>query len=148
MKPAAHLMPRLWLAAMALAALAACSSSPDKPRPAELPPAAAVLGTQLVWSAQVGASQAPVAPRATADRVFVAGGGNSVVALAAESGKELWRLALGAPVTTGIGSDGDTVAVVTQDNDLVAMATGQQLWRVRLSASAQTAPLVLSLIHI
>ncbi|WP_310566760.1 outer membrane protein assembly factor BamB [Hydrogenophaga sp.] len=142
MKPAVRPIPRLWLAGLALAALAACSSSPDKPRPANLPPAATVLGTQQVWTAQVGASQTPVAPRATADHVFVAGAGNSVVALAAESGKEVWRLALGAPVTTGIGTDGDTVAVVTQDNDLVAMAAGQQLWRVRLGASAQTAPLV------
>lgn len=142
MKPAAHRMPRLWLAGLALATLVACSSSPDKPRPAELAPAAALVGTQLVWTAQVGAHPTPVAPRATADRVFVAGAGDSIVALAAESGKELWRLALGAPVTTGIGTDGDTVAVVTQNNDLVAMAAGQQLWRVRLGASAQTAPLV------
>lgn len=135
-------MPRLWLTGLALAALAACSSSPNKPRPADLPPPAAVMGTQLVWSAQVGAGPAQVAPRAVADRLFVAGAGNSVVALAAESGKELWRLALAAPVMAGIGSDGDTVAVVTQDNDLVAMAAGQQLWRMRLGASAQTAPLV------
>lgn len=142
MKPAAHRMPRLWLAALALAALVACSSSPDKPRPVDLGPAATVVGTQLVWSAQVGANPGAVAPRATADRVFVAGAGNSIVALAAESGKELWRLALGSPVMTGIGTDGDTVAVVTQNNDLVAMAAGQPLWRVRLGASAQTAPLV------
>lgn len=142
MKPAVHRLPRLWLAGLALAALAACSSSPDKPRPAELAPAAALVGTQLVWTAQVGAHPTPVAPRATADRVFAAGAGDSIVALAAESGKELWRLALGAPVTTGIGTDGDTVAVVTQNNDLVVMAAGQQLWRVRLGASAQTAPLV------
>ncbi len=135
-------MPRLWLTGLALAALAACSSSPNKPRPADLPPPAAVMGTQLVWSAQVGGGPAKVAPRAVADRLFVAGAGNSVVALAAESGKELWRLALASPVMAGIGTDGDTVAVVTQDNDLVAMAAGQQLWRMRLGASAQTAPLV------
>lgn len=142
MKPAVHRMPRLWLTGLALAALAACSSGPNKPRPADLPPPAAVMGTQLVWSAQVGAGPAQVAPRAVADRLFVAGAGNSVVALAAESGKELWRLALAAPVMAGIGTDGDTVAVVTQYNDLVAMAAGQQLWRMRLGASAQTAPLV------
>lgn len=142
MKPAVHRVPRLWLAGWVLAALVACSSSPDKPRPADLPPAAAVLGTQLVWSAQVGSGPARVAPRGAADRVFVAGAGNSVVALAADSGKELWRLALAAPVTAGIGTDGDTVAVVTQNNDLVAMAAGQQLWRVRMAASAHTAPLV------
>lgn len=142
MKPLSHRKPRLWLPALALAALTACSSSPDKPRPADLPPAAAILGTQLVWSAQVGGGPAQVAPRGVGERIFVAGAGNTVVALDAPSGKELWRLSLGSPITAGIGSDGDTVAVVTQNNELVAMATGQVLWRVRLGSSAQTAPLV------
>lgn len=142
MKAAAHRSPRLWLAGLALLALAACSSSPDKPRPADLPPAAAVMGTTQVWSAQLGAGPAQVAPRAVGDRVFAAGAGNSIVALDAETGKELWRQVLSSPVMAGIGSDGDTVAVVTQNNDLVALSAGQQRWRVRLGTSAYTAPLV------
>lgn len=142
MKAAAHRSPRLWLAGLALLALAACSSSPDKPRPADLPPAAAVMGTTQVWAAQLGAGPAQVAPRAVGDRVFAAGAGNSIVALDAETGKELWRQVLSSPVMAGIGSDGDTVAVVTQNNDLVALSAGQQRWRVRLGTSAYTAPLV------
>ena len=130
------------LSALALGLLVACSSSPNKPRPAELAPAATVMGTRLVWSAQVGSGPDGVSIRAMGDRVLVPGAGNSVVALDAESGKEVWRAALPAPIQAGIGFDGDVAAVVTQGNELVALRAGQVLWRQRLSASVYTEPLV------
>lgn len=134
---------RLSLAALLVAVLAACSSSPSKPRPAELPPAASLIGTQQVWTAQVGAVPATVSPRAVRDRLFVVGAaGNAVLALDTESGREVWRAALSSPVTAGVGGDGDTVAVVTQENELVAIAAGDVRWRQRLAASTYTAPLV------
>lgn len=144
MKAHARLNPRAWLALAALSVLClgACSSSPDKPRPAELPPVAALMGTRLVWSVQVGGTDGAVAPRAVGDRVFVAGAGGSVAALDAENGKDVWRVNLNTPIAAGIGADGETAAVVTQANELVAMAGGKELWRVRLSASSFTAPLV------
>lgn len=134
--------PRAWLVLAVLVTLGACSSSPDKPRPSELPPVAALMGTRLVWSVQVGAAQGAVVPRAVGERVFVAGAGGSVAALDAENGRDLWRVNLNTPLAAGIGTDGETAAVITQNNELVAMAAGQELWRVRLSASAFTAPLV------
>ena len=133
---------RLWFAAVVLGALGACSSGPQKPRPVPLAPAANLLATQQAWVAQVGRGPATVAPVVVRDRLFVAGAGNSVVALDVESGRELWRHGLSAPMTAGLGSDGDTVAAVTQNNDLVALSAGRELWRVRLSAGVYTAPLV------
>jgi outer membrane protein assembly factor BamB len=41
-----------------------------------------------------------------------------------------------------VGSDGNTVAVITRTNDLVAFAGGKELWRQKLPAQAFTAPLV------
>ena len=134
--------PRAWLVLAVLATLGACASSPDKPRPSELPPVAALMGTRLVWSVQIGAAQGAVVPRAVGDRVFVAGAGGNVAALDAESGRDLWRVNLNTPLAAGIGTDGETAAVITQANELVALAAGKELWRVRLSASAFTAPLV------
>lgn len=133
---------RLSLLACALGVLSACSSSPAKPRPAELGPAASLMGTRLVWSAQVGTPPAGVSARVVGDRVLVAGGGNSVVALDTESGREVWRAALASPIQAGIGFDGDVAAVVTRENELVALRAGQVIWRQRLSASVYTEPLV------
>lgn len=132
----------LALAVVSALGLGACSFSPDKSKPTELPPVAALMGTRLVWSVQMGATDGAVSPRAVSDRVFVAGANGSVAALDAESGKDVWRLNLNTPIAAGIGADGDTAAVVTRDNELVAMAGGKELWRVRLPASSFTAPLV------
>lgn len=126
-----------------LAALAACSSSTERPRPADLPPSASLIAVQPMWSAQVGAAPATVSPRAVDDRLFVVGSGGVVVlALDLNSGREVWRVVLSSPVTAGVGSDGDTVAVVTQENELVGISAGVVRWRQRLSAGAYTPPLV------
>jgi len=132
----------LGLVLVMLAGLTACSTGPDKPRPAELPPVAALLGTKLMWSVQVGATDGALSPRAVGDRIFVAGTGGIVVALDAESGRDLWRVNLNTPLAAGIGTDGETAAVVTRGNELVALSSGKEVWRVRLPASAFTAPLV------
>lgn len=135
---------RGWVAVCALAALAltACSSGPGKAKPSELPPVAALMGTRLAWSAQVGASHATLAPLSVAGRVFVAGTSGTVVALDAASGQDVWRVNLATPIAAGVGSDGQLAAVVTQGNDLVTMANGREVWRVRLPARSFTAPLV------
>ena len=133
---------RLSLLACAFGVLSACSSSPPKPRPAELGPAASLISTRLVWSAQLGTPPAGVGARVVGDRVLVAGAGNSVVALDTESGREVWRAALASPIQAGIGFDGDVAAVVTRENELVALRAGQVIWRQRLSASVYTEPLV------
>lgn len=131
------------LGSLSMAAwLAACSSGPDKPKPAELPPVTALMGTQLAWSAQVGAGHAGLVPLAAAGRVFVASEAGTVAVLDAAGGQDVWRLNLGAKIAAGVGSDGQTAAVVTQGNELVAMADGRELWRVRLPARTFTTPLV------
>ncbi|MDP2096694.1 MAG: outer membrane protein assembly factor BamB [Hydrogenophaga sp.] len=133
-----------WVVSGAVIALAltACSSGPEKPKPAQLAPVAALMGTTVAWSSQVGASHAALVPRAEAGRVFAAGSAGSVVALDASTGKDVWRLNLAQPIAAGVGSDGELAAVITQGNDLVTIRDGQEVWRVRLPARSFTAPLV------
>ncbi|WP_371130309.1 outer membrane protein assembly factor BamB [Hydrogenophaga sp.] len=133
-----------WVVSGAVIALAltACSSGPEKPKPAQLAPVAALMGTTVAWSSQVGASHAALVPRAVAGRVFAAGSAGTVVALDASTGKDVWRLNLAQPIAAGVGSDGELAAVITQGNDLVTIRDGQEVWRVRLPARSFTAPLV------
>ena len=133
-------LPVVGLAAVVL--LSACSSSNKKPQPAELPPVAALMGTQLAWSTQVGESQASLAPLFVAGKVFAAGNSGTVAAIDSTTGKDVWRLDLKTPIAAGVGSDGQTAAVVTRNNQLVAIGNGDELWRVRLPARSFTAPLV------
>ena len=122
--------------------LTACASGPEKPKPAQLGPVSARIGTTLAWSSQVGSSHAMLAPRAVVGRVFAAGASGTVVALDAATGQDLWRLNLGQPLAAGVGSDGQMAAVITQSNDLVVISDGKEGWRVRLPARSFTAPFV------
>ncbi len=145
MNPFLNLMSPLRTAcigAAVLVGLVACSSGAKKPEPSPLPPVAALMGTQLAWTAQVGAGNGSLAPVVAAGRVFVAGASGTVAALDGASGRDVWRMNLGVPIAAGVGSDGQTAAVVTQANQLVALADGREVWRVRLPARAFTAPLV------
>lgn len=127
---------------LVVAGLAACSSGPKKPQPTELPPVAALMGTRLAWTAQIGAGTESITPLVASGRVFVASTSGTVAALDGNTGQDVWRLNLGTPIAAGVGSDGQTAAVVTRENQLVALASGREVWRVRLPARAFTAPLV------
>ncbi|MBT9462597.1 MAG: outer membrane protein assembly factor BamB [Hydrogenophaga sp.] len=127
---------------LVLAGLTACSSGSKKPQPTELPPVAALMGTRAAWTAQVGPGTESITPMVASGRVFVASTSGTVAALDGNTGQDVWRLNVGTPIAAGVGSDGQTAAVVTQSNQLVALANGREVWRVRLPARAFTAPLV------
>lgn len=144
MKPVALgvLMGQRLVVSAVLALLAACSSGLAKVKPAELPPPAKRASAQQIWSTQVGASALALAPFAHQGRVYLAGGSGTVAVVDATSGRDVWRLNLNTPLSTGPGSDGEVTAVVTQGQQLVAISDGKELWRVVLPAASYTPPLV------
>ncbi|GAA4355809.1 outer membrane protein assembly factor BamB [Variovorax defluvii] len=132
---------RFGAAALVIAALAACSGTP-KPKPAELPPVQAVLGVRQAWSIRIPKVEFPLVTDVSGDMVTVAASDGTVVMIDARSGQEVWRVSVGASLAAGVGSDGSMAAVVTTDNELVALQGGKVLWRQRLTAQTFTAPLV------
>ncbi|MET3916054.1 outer membrane protein assembly factor BamB [Variovorax sp. OAS795] len=123
------------------ATLAACSGT-SKPKPAELPANPALFGVRQAWSVRIPAVSFPLATDVSGDIVTVAGSDGTVVAIDARAGRESWRANVGATLAAGVGSDGSLAAVVTTNNELVAIEGGKVLWKQRLSAQAFTAPLV------
>lgn len=124
-----------------VAVLAACSGTP-KPKPAELPANPALFGVRQAWSVRVPAVSFPLATAVSGDTVTVASADGTVTAIDARAGRELWRGKVGATLAAGVGSDGTLAAVVTTDNELVALENGKVLWKQRLAAQTFTAPLV------
>lgn len=125
-----------------VAALSACSSKPERPKPAELAPNAALLGVRLAWTARLGEVNFPLQAQVNGTSVTLAGSDGTVAAIDAASGRDLWRGSVGAPIAAGVGSDGQRAAVVTTSNDLVVLSAGRELWRHRMPAQVYTAPLV------
>ncbi|MDP9992216.1 outer membrane assembly lipoprotein YfgL [Variovorax boronicumulans] len=124
-----------------VALLAACSGS-GKPKPAELPANPATLGVRQAWSVKIPEVSFPLTTDVSGDIVTVAGNDGTVVAIDARAGRETWRASAGATLAAGVGSDGTMAAVVTTNNELVAIEGGKVLWKQKLAAQAFTAPLV------
>ncbi len=138
------------LVAVCASLLAGCSvlpaflgGSPDRPKPAELGPNPGLIGVRQAWSARIGTVELPLTVQVNGSTAWVAGSDGTVAALDAASGRELWRSSAGGRLAAGVGSDGNVTAVVTRENDLLALATGgKELWRQKLAAQAYTAPFV------
>ncbi len=122
--------------------LSACSSTPDKPAPTALTEFKPALTVTKAWATQLSPVAAPLTAHISQDQVAVVGSNGLVTVLNADSGAEIWRLALNTPVAAGIGSDGTRLAVITKSNELMALSKGQIIWKVKLPALALTAPFV------
>jgi outer membrane protein assembly factor BamB len=122
--------------------LAACSSGSKRPDPAPLLPDPKLLGVRQIWSAEIGTVAFPLVVQVAGNTVGLASSDGAVSLVDARTGEMLWRVAVGAPLAAGVGHDGRTAAVVTNENELVALQDGKELWRQRLSAPSYTPPLV------
>lgn len=129
-----------WWVALCAAMLAGCAS--DRPKPTPLEPVTAQMAARQAWSARVDSVRFPLAVTVREDKFFVAGSDGTVLALEAQSGRELWRGQAGGRLSAGVGSDGRRAAVVTVDNQLVVMDQGTKLWSTQLASRTSTAPLV------
>ena len=134
-----RLGPVLCLGVVAL--LAACSAS--RPKPVDIPPVAVLQEARTAWTVQIGKVNFPLSVAARDDRIALANSDGTVAMLHAKTGKDIWRLTLPKTiVSAGVGSDGQQVALVTRDNQLVVMQDAKVQWRQTLPAQSFTPPLV------
>ena len=133
---------RALAAIFSVAALGGCFGGIAKPKPAELQPVAALVSASQSWNTRIGPVNFPLDVSVSGDTVGVAGSDGTVALLNAQTGQNLWRVALNTPIAAGVGSDGSVLAVVTAANEVVALQAGHEIWRSRLTAQAFTAPFV------
>jgi outer membrane protein assembly factor BamB len=136
-------------AAGALALAGGCSMLPatlggtaDKPKPAELQANPNLIGVRQAWTAKIGKVDFPLVVTVSGNVAALASSEGTVVGLDAGSGREQWRGTAGGPLAAGVGFDGGTAAVITRSNEVVAFASGKEVWRQRLNALSTTPPLV------
>lgn len=132
-----------------LGLVAGCSSLPAsiggstaRPKPAELTPDPRLLSVRQAWSVKQGPVGFPLAVQVAGSTVVVAAGDGTVSALNAADGRLAWRSKPVGALSAGVGTDGALAAVVTRENELVALSDGQPAWRQRLPGQVHTPPLV------
>lgn len=137
---------RVTAVAVLVAALAGCSlwsGGGAKPVPADLGTNVAVLSVRQAWTARVGnVAGLPLNVHAAGNVVTVASADGVVAAIDARTGGDLWRTALGEPLSAAVGSDGKSAAVVSRSNALIVVESGRERWREALAAQVFTPPLV------
>jgi len=133
---------RLSVAVAALVVLSACSSGSKRPEPAPLTPVSPQILARQVWHTQVGALDSSMTPVVQVDSLVLANQAGVVQALDVRTGQSQWRVDLKSSLSAGVGADGQTAAVVTVENELVAVSAQGERWRTRLPARVFTAPLV------
>ena len=121
--------------------LAACSGT-SRPKPTEIQGVPVLQDVRTRWTANVGKVDFPLVVSARDDRIALANSQGVVAVLDATTGKDVWRLKLDQAISAGVGSDGQQVAVVTRNNELVTLQDGKVQWRKSLPAQSFTAPLV------
>jgi outer membrane protein assembly factor BamB len=126
--------------ALVAALLAGCAA--DKPDPTPLAKIEPKMAGRQVWSTRVDSLTFPLVIGVHAGYFYVGGNDGTVLALQAETGRELWRASAGAPLAAGVGSDGRYASVVTRANEVVTFDNGREIWRQRVSSSVVSAPLV------
>jgi len=130
------------LAAALALSLAACSSAPERPAPTPLAPLVALQPATQIWNTAIGAVDPLLTPAVHGQTLLLANAAGAVLALDGANGQVRWRVGADLVITGEGRFDGQTAAVVTQDNELLALNSAGVQWRARLPARVLTAPLV------
>lgn len=131
------------LAALALAVGGCSMFGSSRPEPAALEPNVPLLAVSQMWTASVGKlGSIQLTPAINGAEVALATEQGDVLALHGTTGEVLWRVQLKDKLAAGVGSDGQTYAVVSTQNEVIAIRDGKEQWRYRLPARSYTAPYV------
>ncbi len=122
-------------------ALVACSGDKPKPTPLETL-TATTFGARSLWTVKLDRINFPLVPAVVGGAAVVASSDGTVTMLEGDTGREVWRVNVAAPIVAGVGFDGTRAAVVTRANELVVLNKDAVMWRKPLSAQVTSAPLV------
>ncbi len=119
------------------------SSTPRHP-PAALVDVKPGLAVRSAWTVPVGASGAyAFSPAVAGDSIFAAARDGTLMRVDTATGKLAWRINVGAPLTAGVGSDGNTVVVVGEKGNVMAFdGSGKLRWAAPVSSEVLSAPAV------
>lgn len=131
-----------WSALLGLALiLTACGTS--KPKPAQIPPVKADKPIEVLWKFKMGDDISFVQGlNIVQEHLALTSNDGKVAVVNVRNGQAAWRFDLKTPLNTGAGFDGEHVAVVTLNNELVVLKSSKVVWRSRLTSQSYTHPLI------
>lgn len=141
-------MIAMGIALSGCSALQAINPFASKPAPRNPPaPLASFtpsLSTRTAWTVRIGAAGSyNFTPAVAGDSVYAAGSDGAIARIESATGRVLWRINAGLPLTAGVGADGNTVVVGGAEGTVIAFdRDGKQRWKVRATSEILSAPAV------
>jgi len=114
---------------------------------AELTPIANPVNLDRVWSVSLGKSvNYAFKPFLIGSDIYASSEGGEIYRVDAASGKVIWRVSAPKSLSTGPGSDGNTVVVASLKGDIYAFdsQTGEKKWDTSVGTEVLTEPLVVA----
>jgi outer membrane protein assembly factor BamB len=142
---AVTVMPFMLAGCSTLSSLNPFSSKADqKNPPAALVEFQTARTVRTTWTANVGsAGKYTFSPALAGGSLYAAAADGTIFRLDPASGRQLWRVNAGTPLTAGVGTDGLTVAVAGEKGQLLAFdAEGKQRWKAQATSEILSAPAV------
>ena len=139
---------RLALMAMLGLVLSACDNSKAVDPPAELVDIEPVLQVKQLWSDSLGGKsdhlRLGLQPSVVNNVVYAAGFNGEVLALNADTGRQLWRIRTRMELSAGPAAADGLVVVGSANGELVALEadSGKQRWRQQLSGEMLSKALI------
>ncbi|MDR2614620.1 MAG: outer membrane protein assembly factor BamB [Candidatus Accumulibacter sp.] len=113
------------------------------PKMVELKPFQASAQARVAWRESVGKSGAYVfSPAVSGSSVYAAGSDGSVIRV--DEGKTVWKINAGMPLSAGVGTDGNLVAVASPKGDVLVFsaADGTLAWKAKATSEVLSPPAV------
>jgi outer membrane protein assembly factor BamB len=142
---------KLAVALLSVLALAACAhhgKKADSTKPAKLVDFKPAFRLERVWHAGVGGQEPKlrVGLLAAIDGqvVYAAGHKGDIAAFNLQTGRQLWRRDVHAPLSAGPGAGAGLVVVGSSGGTVIAVAaaTGAERWRVQVGSELLAAPVI------
>jgi len=120
------------------------SSDADRRAPAPLTQLDAPASARVIWRASPGSGTGVgFAPVVVGNAVYAAAANGAVGKYLMATGQPVWQARANRRLAAGVGSDGQTTAVVTTDGEVIAFDdAGKELWRSRATSEVLLPPVV------
>lgn len=102
------------------------------------------MTVRSAWTVPVGSADGfSFSPAYVGDALYAASADGTIVRIDAGTGRVAWRIKTDMPLTAGVGSDGDTIAVAGEEGTLLAFdSAGKLRWKAQVSSEILSAPAV------
>jgi len=133
--------PTSWLRDIPVPSFAWLTGGGKKPGP--MPNLTATITPRINWQQSVGAAGPGIAPALTASAVYAAAKDGTLTRLDAATGRALWRISAGRPLSAGPGASDSIVVAGSDKGEVLAFdAEGKALWTVSISSEVIAPPRV------